>query len=206
MKSTLSTLMYIVPLLLVVLSSMLGCGDEDDNVVIIQPTKPPIEEVTKEPIEEVDGKLTSTQRARKLMNEVNQKRTEAYQQAEKEMDFTTLPETSEEIFKEVLGFEENFANKLLGTWEAALRAALMVKRIDNATMKRYENFKFAYLGKIHLQNGKPYFEFIGAYDDIIKEYLRIQFEFPGTPEEKILNMFGDSLLRGNADIIYPEGF
>lgn len=206
MKTSLSTFMYIVPLLLVVLSFALGCGDEDDNVVIIQPTEPPIEEVIKEPIEEVDGKLTPTKRAHKLMDKVNEKRTEAFKKAEEENDFTTLPETSEEIFKEILGFEENFANKLLGTWEAALRAALVVKRIDNATMKRYENFKIAYLGKIHLQNGKPYFEFIGAYDDIIAEYLRIQFEFPGTPEEKILNMFGDSLLKGNADIIYPEGF
>lgn len=176
--------MYIISLLLVVLSFALGCGDEDDNVVIIQPTEPAVEETLKEPVEEVDGKLTPTKRAHKLMDKVNQKRTEAYQQAEKENDFATLPETSEEIFKEILGFEEKFADQLIVIWETVLRTALLVMRIDDATMKRYENFKFAYLEKIHLQNGKPYFEFIGAYDDIIAEYLRIQFEFPGTPEEK----------------------
>lgn len=206
MKSTLNTFKYIVPLLLLVLSFLLGCGDEDDNVVIIQPTEPTIEEVIKEPVEEVDNKLTSTQRAQKLMEEVNQKRTEAYEEAKEEDNYTTLSDSSEIIFQEVLGFEENFANELIGTWENVLRVALVVKRIDDATMKRHENFKFAYFKKIHLQNGKPYFEYIGAYDAIIAEYLRILFEFPGTPAEKILNMFGDSLLKGNADIIYPEGF
>ena len=118
MKTTLSTFMYSVPLLLIVLSFTLGCGDEDNTVVIPQPSEPAIEEI-KEPIEEVDDKLTPTQRALKLMKEVNLKRTEAYERARAKEDFNMLPETSEKIFNEVLGFEENFANELILIWEGA---------------------------------------------------------------------------------------
>ena len=206
MKTTLSTFMYSVPLLLIVLSFTLGCGDEDNTVVIPQPSEPAIEEI-KEPIEEVDDKLTPTQRALKLMKEVNLKRTEAYERARAKEDFNMLPETSEKIFNEVLGFEENFANELILIWEGAtLHVGLIVGRVNDAIVERYEKFKKTYKQKIVQEGGEPFFEYIAAYDDIVREYLRISLSFPNTPQNEILQMFKDSMVKGNADIIYPKGF
>jgi hypothetical protein len=197
--------MYSVPLLLIVLSFTLGCGDEDNTVVIPQPSEPAIEEI-KEPIEEVDDKLTPTQRALKLMKEVNLKRTEAYKQAKEKDDFTTLSETSDKIFQEVLGFEEKFANQLIAAWEGVQRGRKMIGLIDDATIKRYENFRQTYQIKFANETEEPFFEYIAAYDDIITEYLRIRFDFPDVLQEEVMQLFGDSMFRGNADIIYPEGF
>ena len=85
-------------------------------------------------------------------------------------------------------------------------SGVIIGRINDAIVERYENFKKTYKQKIVQEGGEPFFEYIAAYDDIIKEYLRISFDFPNTPQKEILHMFKDSMVKGNADIIYPKGF
>ncbi|MDE0086165.1 MAG: hypothetical protein OXU23_10665, partial [Candidatus Poribacteria bacterium] len=80
--------------------------------------------------------------------------------------------------------------------------------VDDATVERYENFRDTFLEKVESENGEPYFEFIGAYDDIIAEYVRIalEYEFSGLSQNELIELFRKSMQQGNADIIYPEGF
>ncbi len=151
--------------------------------------------------------------SRWVMERINGKRRKVYEDAQTTGDFTILPEASDAIFEETLlgyfGFDErDFAMKLITVWEETFRVRHQAGEIDDATVERYENFRDTYLEKVESEKGEPYFEFIGAYDDIIAEYVRIalEYEFAGLSQNELIELFRKSMHQGNANIIYPEGF
>ena len=146
-----------------------------------------------------------------IMDKVNGRRTKAYNDAKAADDFTTLPDASDEIFKEVIlvfGFEEKgFAMKLITIWEETFFARHQAGVIDAAAVEKYNNFRTIYHEKLEAERGEPYFEYIRAYDNIIIEYLRLALELEGLVSEgERIERFRESMMRGKADIIYPEGF
>ena len=146
-----------------------------------------------------------------IMDKVNRRRTNAYNDAKATDDFTTLPDVSDEIFKEVIlafGFEEKgFAMKLITIWEETFFARHQAGVIDDAAIEKYNNFLSIYHEKLEVERGEPYFEYIRAYDNIITEYLRLALELEGlVSEEERIERFRESMMQGKADIIYPEDF
>lgn len=146
-----------------------------------------------------------------IMDKVNGRRTKAYNDAKAADDFTTLPNTSDEIFKEVIlvfGFEEKgFAMKLITIWEETFFARHQSGVIDDTVIEKYNNFRSIYHEKLEAERGEPYFEYIRAYDNIITEYLRLALELEGlVSEEERIERFRESMMQGKAGIIYPEGF
>ncbi len=155
---------------------------------------------------------TPQEGAQWIMDRVNERRTKAYNDAKAADDFTTLPDASDEIFKEVIlgfGFEEKgFAMKLITIWEETLFARHQAGVIDDAAaVEKYNNFRTIYHEKLEAERGEPYFEYIRAYDNIISEYLRIALELEGlVSKEERIERFRESMMQGKTDIIYPEGF
>lgn len=156
---------------------------------------------------------SSLETSRWIMEDINWKRRKVYEDAQTTGDFTILPEASDAIFEEILlgffGFDERgFAMKLITVWEETFRVRHQAGEVDDVAAERYDNFRNTFLEKVESENGEPYFEFIGAYDDIIAEYLRIalEYEFAGLYQNKPIELFRKSMQQGNADIIYPEGF
>lgn len=151
-----------------------------------------------------------------LMDRINGRRTKAYDDAKAVGDFTTLPDTSDEIFKEVIlgfGFEKKgFAMKLITIWEETFFARHQANVIDDTAVERYNNFRSVYHEKLEAARGEPYFEYIRVYDNIIAEYLQIALELElvslelVSSEERIIERFRESMEQGKVDIIYPEGF
>lgn len=151
--------------------------------------------------------------SRSLMEDINWERRKVYEDAQRTGDFTILPEASDAIFEEILlgsfGFDErDFAMKLITVWEETFRVRHQAGEVDDVAAERYDNFRNTFLEKVESENGEPYFEFIGAYDDIIAEYVRIalEYEFSGLSQNELIELFRKSMQQGNADIIYPEGF
>lgn len=202
MNSYLKHYQNIVYIFLGILMIILGCGETDYSDENLQT----IEQSSTEDITEPVGELTPGERAERLMRIVNYNRTEAYKLAKIQNSYIHLPETSDKIFKRVLGFEEGFAGRLIAAWEGTLFARRMIKQIDNVEFKRYEHFRDTYKARIANGGEQFYFEYIGAYDEIISEYIRIQFTSPNESVEKVLANYHQSLLRGNADMVYPDGF
>ncbi len=191
--------------------SVLGCSrDLTSNVVgLPDPNTTPLPEYVHP---------TPEEGSEWLMDRVNGRRTKVYNDAKAADDFTTLPDASDEIFKEVIlgfGFEkEGFAMKLITVWEETLFARHQAGVIDDAVIEKYNNFRSIYDERLKAERGEPYFEYIRAYDNIITEYLRLAQELENdrfengrlVSDEERIERFRESMMMGNADIIYPEGF
>ena len=148
-----------------------------------------------------------------VMKHINGKRRRVYEDAQTTGDFTILPKASDAIFEEtLLGLfefaERDFAMDLITVWEETFRERHQAGEVDDAAVERYENFRDTYLEKVESENGEPYFEFIGVYDNIIAEYVRIALEYESDrlSQNKLIELFRKSMQQGNADLIYPEGF
>ena len=153
--------------------------------------------------------------ARWIMERINGKRRKVYEDAKTTGDFTILPEASNAIFEEtLLGLfefaERDFAMELITVWEETFRARYQAGEVDDAAAERYDNFRNTFREKVESENGEPYFEFIGVYDDIIADYVRIALEDDAMDtrlsQNELIELFRESMQQGNADIIYPEGF
>jgi hypothetical protein len=126
----------------------------------------------------------SLEKARKAMEKVNERRTEAYLKAEETSDFSTIFTVSEDIFKEELGFRK-------GLW------------VDLVEIYRQENLQDAFAEKLKEGTlGMFYFEYISSFDEIIIEYLRLSFEFPEKNEAELLTLFRDAMRDEKVLIVF----
>ena len=200
--------LLLIFILFVTCCIMLGCERGTIQNIIIDDTCHPDQDLLSCNGVVDPGPLETAQY---IMKSINGKRTRAHEDAKAAGDFTTLPEVSEEIFEEELGYfgyEKGFSMELITIWEQTFRARYQVGEIDDTTIERYNTFYNTYQEKIETEHGEPYFEFIRAYDNIIAEYARIAFAFEssGISHNELIEHFRESMARGNTDIIYPEGF
>lgn len=140
---------------------------------------------------------SSLEKARAVMERVNERRTEAYQKAEETGDFSTIFTASEDIFREELGLRKELWVDLVEVYRQ--------ENLENVSLlEGLENLQDAFTEKLEAGTlGMFYFEYISSFDDIITEYLRLSFEFPEKSEEELLTLFRESVRDGNVFIIFP---
>ena len=162
--------------------------------------KQPIMEIVKPPedtMEIVDPPQDSLEMAQAAMERVNERRTEAHQEAEETGDFSTLFTTSEEIFKEELGFRK-------GLWVDLVDIYRQENLENTARLEALENLESAFAEKVQDGTlGMFYFTYISSFDALIVEYLRLSFEFPEKSEEERLTLFRESVTDREIIIVFP---
>ena len=155
------------------------------------------EKVVKQPI---TGIVTPTQdsleKAQTAMERVNERRTEAHQQAEESENFSTIFAASENIFKEELGFSKGFWVNLVEIYRQ--------ENVENPEMLAgLEHLEDAFVEKLNKDTfGMFYFEYIRTFDVLIIEYLCLSYEFPEKTEEERLVLFRESVQDGEIAIIF----
>ncbi len=163
-----------------------------------------MEEETEKMVEET---LTPLEKAQEAMQQVNDRRADVFQKAEAAGDFSVLFAATEQIFQEELGFEKEFWQDLVIIWEQVQIAKFQAGELDEAVALRYENFYNTHQEKfLDMTFAESYFDFIGAYDEIIIEYLRLSYEFPDSSLDELQKLFRESMQEENVEIQYPEGF
>ena len=174
-------LILLITLMLCVSVSLIGC-DQEMTQPIMEIVKPP-----QDPLE----------MARAAMERVNERRTEAHQMAEEAGDFSTILVTSEGIFREELGFRKGLWVDLVDIYRQ--------ENLENATLlEGFENLEDAFAEKLKEGTlGMFYFEYIGSFDGIIIEYLRLSFEFSEKSEEELLGLFRESVRDREIAVIFP---
>ena len=157
------------------------------------------EKVVKQPITEiVTPTQDSLEKAQTAMERVNERRTEARQQAEESEDFSTIFTASENIFKEELGFRRGFWVDLVEIYRQ--------ENVENPEMLAgLEHLEDAFVEKLNKDTfGMFYFEYIRTFDVLIIEYLRLSYEFPEKTEEERLVLFRESVTNGEIVITFPR--
>ena len=174
-------LVMLTVLILCVSVCFIGCNQE---------IKQPILQVVTPP-------KNSLEAARAVMESVNERRTEVYQNAEETSDFSIVFTASEDIFEEELGFEKGFWVDLVEIYRQA--------NLENpSVLEGLENLQDAFAEKLGDGTlGMFYFQYIGAFDEIIVEYLRLSFEFPEKREGELLTLFRESVRDGKIPILFP---
>ena len=138
----------------------------------------------------------SLEKARKAMEKVNERRTEAYLKAEETSDFSTIFTVSEDIFKEELGFRK-------GLWVDLVEIYRQENLENAALLEGLENLQDAFAEKLKEGTlGMFYFEYISSFDEIIIEYLRLSFEFPEKNEAELLTLFRDAMRDEKVLIVF----
>ena len=136
-------------------------------------------------------------KARAAMKKVNERRTEVYQKAEESGDFSTILTASEGIFKEELGFRKGF-------WIDLVEIYRQENRENTALLEGLENLQDNFAEKLEEGTlGIFYFEYIGSFDELIIEYLRLSFVFPEKSEKEHLTLFRKSIRDRKIAIIFP---
>lgn len=156
------------------------------------------EQATRQPIMEVvTPPQDSLEKARTAMESVNKRRAEAYQKAEETTDFSTVFIASENIFKEELGFKKGFWVDLVEIYHQ--------ENLENAErLQELENLQDAFAEKTKAGTlGMFYFAYIGYFDEIIIEYLRLSFEFPEKSEQELLVLFRESMKNQKVVVTFP---
>ncbi len=140
---------------------------------------------------------SSIEKARSAMKKVNERRTEAQQRAEKTGNFSTILTSSEDIFREELGFRK-------GLW-VDLVEIYRQENLENATLLEVlENLQDAFAEKLTEGTlGMFYFQYISSFDEIIIEYLRLSFDFPEKSEKDLLTLFRESVNDRKISIVFP---
>lgn len=161
--------------------SLIGCDSEMQQ---------PIMEIITPP-------QSSLEKAQAAMEKVNERRTEAHQKAEETGDFSTVFTVSENIFKEELGFRKGLWVDLVDIYRQ--------EHLENAEMlEGLENLEDAFVEKLKADTlGMFYFEYIGTFDALIVEYLRLSFEFREKSEEELLTLFRESVRDEKIAVIFP---
>ena len=157
------------------------------------------EKVVKQPIMEiVTPTQPSLEKAQAAMERVNERRTETRQQAEETDDFSIVLTASEDIFKEELGFRKGFWVDLVEIYRQ--------ENLENADrLEALDSLENAFVEKLQDDTlGMFYFTYIGSFDALIVEYLRLSFEFPEKSEEERLALFRESVTNGEIVITFPR--
>lgn len=182
-------LMLLTALTLCVSVLLIGCEQAIQQPITDIVTPPDTEPPTPTP--------DSLQEARAAMERVNERRTAAHQNAEEIGDFSTVFTASEDIFKEELGFRK-------GLWVDLVEIYRQENLGNAARLEGLENLEAAFVEKLETDTlGTFYFTYIGAFDELIVEYLRLSFEFPEKSEEELFALFRESMRNGTAAIIFP---
>lgn len=140
---------------------------------------------------------SSLEKAQVAMEKVNERRAEAHQKGEETGDFSTVFTVSEDIFREELGFRK-------GLW-VGLVDIYRQENLENAELlEGFENLQDTFVEKLKAGTLEMfYFQYIGAFDEIIIEYLRLSFEFPEKNEEELLLLFRESVKDQKVTIVFP---
>ena len=152
----------------------------------------------RQPITEmITPSQDSLEKAEAAMAKVNERRTETYQKAEETSDFSVVLTASEDIFKEELGFRKGFWVDLVDIYRQ--------ENFENpARLEGLDNLQDAFAEKLQDDTLEMfYFTYIGAFDELIVEYLRLSFEFPEKNEEELLALFRESVRDGEIVILFP---
>ena len=140
---------------------------------------------------------TSLEKAKEAMDKVRERREVEYKKMEEVGDFSNASKMSEKIFLEELGLAEMFWTNLVD-----LFVDNVPKTDENIEkVKKFEKFLAK---KVEGDLGKFWFEYMGYFDDLIVEYLRLSFEFPQKTEKDLLLQFGESVREGKTGILFPE--
>ena len=140
---------------------------------------------------------SSSEKARAAMEKVNERRAEAHQKAEETGDFSTVFTASEDIFKEELDFSKGF-------WVDLVEIYRQENLENTARLEGLDNLQAAFAEKLQDDTlGMFYFTYIGFFDELIVEYLRLSFEFPEESEEGLFTLFRESVRDGEIAIIFP---
>ena len=172
--------------MLCVLVSLTGC-DSAMRQPITEVITPPPDSLEMDPLE----------KAQAAMARVNERRTEAYQTAEETGDFSIVFAASENIFTEELGFRKGFWVDLVDIYRQ--------ENFGNPEqLEGLDNLQDAFTEKLQDDTlGMFYFTYIGAFDELIVEYLRLSFESPGKSEEELLTLFRESMQNEEITIVFP---
>ena len=171
---------------------------------VISPTQMEVMDVISPTQMEVMDVISPTQshieKARMVMEKVNQRRTEAYQKAEKSGDFSTVFIDSEVIFKEELGLRR-------GLWVDLVEIYLNENSEDLSVLDGYKKLQVAFAKKLENDTLEMfYFDYIRTFDPLIVEYLRLSYVYPDIQEVGLLVRFRESIRESKVTIVFPENF
>ena len=174
-------LMLLIVLMFCAFVSLMGCdpGMEQPIMEVIPPPQ------------------SSLEKARAAMEKVNERRTEVQQKAEETDDFSTIFTASEDIFKEELGLRKGLWVELVDIYRQ--------ENLENTEMlEGLENLQDAFTERLNEGTlGMFYFEYIGSFDPLIIEYLRLSFEFPEKHEVELLTLFREAMRDEEVLIVFP---
>ena len=179
-------LTLLITLMLCLSVFLIGCDQEMTQ---------PIKEIVKPPQDSLE--MDSLEIARAAMERVNERRTEAHRKAEETGDFSTVFAASEDILKEELGFRK-------GLWVDLVEIYRQENLENPELLEGLENLEDAFVEKLKADTfGMFYFEYIGAFDGLIVEYLRLSYESPEKSEAELSTLFRESVRDGEVAIIFP---
>ena len=112
-------------------------------------------------------------------------------------DFSNASIISEKIFLEELGFRENF-------WTLLVNAYIEEVPRKDETVALLNKFEKFLQQKVESGLEEWWFEYMGYFDNLIIEYLRLSFEPPKKTEEELLLQFRKSAKEGKTGILFPE--
>ena len=154
----------------------------------------PITEIITPPQDPLE--MDSLEKAQATMKSVNERRTEAQQTAEDTGDFSTIFTASEDIFKEELGFRK-------GLWVDLVEIYRQENLENPERLAALESLEDAFVEKVQNDTlGMFYFAYIGSFDELIVEYLRLSFEFPEKSETELLTLFRESIRSEEISIMF----
>ncbi len=156
------------------------------------------ERIIKQSVVEMTGpSQIALEKAQAAMKGVNERRAAVQHKAEETGDFSTVFTASDDIFREELGFRK-------GLWVDLVEIYRQENLENAALLNRLENLQGAFAEKLKAGTLEMfYFQYIGAFDEIIIEYLRLSFEFPEKSEQELLALFRVSMRDQKAIIVFP---
>ena len=158
------------------------------------------QQMTKPVMNVISPTQSHIEKARMAMENVNQRRTEALQKAEKAGDFFAVFIDSEVIFKEELGLRRGF-------WVDLVEIYRDENSGDSSVLDGYNELQVAFTKKLEDDTlGMFYFDYIRTFDPLIVEYLRLSYVYPDTQEAGLLVRFRGSIREGKVTIVFPEDF
>ena len=173
-------LTLLIVLMLCAFVSLMGCD---------QGMEQPIMEIIPPP-------QSSLEKARAAMEKVNERRAEAHQKGEETGDFSTVFAASEDIFKEELGLRK-------GLWVDLVEIYRQENLENTDRLEGLENLQNAFVERLNEGTlGMFYFEYIGSFDELIIEYLRLSFEFPEKHEMELQTLFREAMKDEEVLIVF----
>ena len=143
---------------------------------------------------------TNLEKARTDMDRVNQRRTESQQRADTTGDYSAIFIDSETILREELDFNKGFWIELVDIYRSE-------KSDDPTVTNGYGKLQDAFAKRLTENTlGKFYFEYIGTFDPLIIEYLRLSYAYLTQGEEELLAHFRESVRNDTVSIVFPEDF